>query len=513
MKSIYVILVLFQLIFMKSSLAFEDKYFHANFENSSFIIKSNPIENDLFIYKENSLFVKASNFTIDGYSVFKEIKTTSDGFIITNRGNDFSGQFDIYIKYESGRFIITKTKSYISYVSDGIFLVTKTCQKDTNILLEDAMVSDLEPFLSVEGNKSFNDYCHVDVDSDYGLSEIERKFSQKEVVISQNILRLLITLYPIKKENQVYYNNIAYYISKAGHHQSSIDILEDLIAIVPNRTVAYLNLADSYQALKKNKLAKKNYQMYYELMKKNNRSNKIPERVYIYLKIDHLKDSIVERPLSSKIAVSHSKPVYRSVENQLWINDTLYTGILDVSHISSVNLFDFQGKPALDVTNSNGRNANLTFHPMYPDKINCIYNNSKNKFNGLLNRNAICGLKLDMRYALDSYSYLISEVSREEEDYTLPRTADGQVKQPLSITIVKYRDGDNYVSINYSSLGNLMAAKPTLKATINGRSVESQNYYILYNTQSILTSFIYFSEQKGSWEQVELPPLHQIERQ
>ncbi|MER2496134.1 hypothetical protein ABS858_08525 [Vibrio neptunius] len=295
MKSIYVILVLFQLIFINSSLAFEDEYFHANFENSSFIIKTNPIENDLFIYRDNSLFVKASNFTVDGYSIFKEIKTTSDGFIITNRGNGFSGQFDIYIKYESGRFKINKTKSYISYVSDGIFSITKKCQKNTNILLEGASVFDLEPFLSMEGDKGFNDYCHINVDSDYKLSWIEERFRLKEIPISKNLLINLYTLYPIKKENQVYYNNIAYYLSKGGYHKFSIDILEKLTVIVPNRTVAYLNLADSYQELKNHKLAKRNYFIYYNLMRKHNQSNKVPERVYNYLEIENLKDNIVEK--------------------------------------------------------------------------------------------------------------------------------------------------------------------------------------------------------------------------
>ncbi|WP_052131780.1 hypothetical protein ABF162_20905 [Vibrio coralliilyticus] len=295
MKSNYLILAIFQLIFINSSLAFEDEYFNANFANSSFMIKTNPIDNSLFIYKGNSLVLKASNFTIDGYSTLKEIKPSSDGFTIVNKGNSFSGQFEIYISYENNEFIVRKTKSYISYVSDGLFSITKKCQKNTNILLEGASVSDLEPLLFLENDKGFNKYCHIDVDSEYNLSWIEKRFKLKEVPIRKNLLINLYALYPIKKENQVHYNNIAYYLSKDGYHKFSIDILEKLTAIVPNRTVAYLNLADSYQELKNHKLAKRNYLIYYNLMRKHNQSNKVPERVYNYLEVENLKDSIIEK--------------------------------------------------------------------------------------------------------------------------------------------------------------------------------------------------------------------------
>ncbi|NOJ21375.1 hypothetical protein [Vibrio coralliilyticus] len=202
MKSNYLILAIFQLIFINSSLAFEDEYFNANFANSSFMIRTNPIDNSLFIYKGNSLVLKASNFTIDGYSTLKEIKPSSDGFTIVNKGNSFSGQFEIYISYENNEFIVRKTKSYISYVSDGIFSITKKCQKNTNILLEGASVSDLEPLLFLENDKEFNKYCHIDVDSEYNLSWIEKRFKLKEAPIRKNLFINLYALYPIKRKTK-----------------------------------------------------------------------------------------------------------------------------------------------------------------------------------------------------------------------------------------------------------------------------------------------------------------------
>ncbi len=85
---------------------------------------------------------------------------------------------------------------------------------------------------------------------------------------------------PINANNIDKYNNLAYYLSEMDNN-ISIYLLERIINKFPDRTVAYLNLADSYWGIGEKERAVENYKKYIELMKLQNKDlKKIPQRVW-----------------------------------------------------------------------------------------------------------------------------------------------------------------------------------------------------------------------------------------
>lgn len=88
--------------------------------------------------------------------------------------------------------------------------------------------------------------------------------------------------FPIDSKNVKQYNDLAFYIQK---DDLSLYILEIIIKKFPTRTVAYLNLADSYYILGNGLKAKENYKKYVKLMKDQKRNlKKIPKYVFERIK-------------------------------------------------------------------------------------------------------------------------------------------------------------------------------------------------------------------------------------
>jgi tetratricopeptide (TPR) repeat protein len=74
-------------------------------------------------------------------------------------------------------------------------------------------------------------------------------------------------------------NDLGFLLGEAGYYQESIELLNAVIARNPTRTVAYLNLADSYWGLKDKKPAAQAYKQYATLMTGAGKASKIPVRV------------------------------------------------------------------------------------------------------------------------------------------------------------------------------------------------------------------------------------------
>ncbi|MEB0043807.1 MULTISPECIES: lysozyme inhibitor LprI family protein [unclassified Pseudomonas] len=68
-------------------------------------------------------------------------------------------------------------------------------------------------------------------------------------------------------------------VGKPAYYQESVELLNAVIARNPARTVAYLNLADSYWGLKDKKQAAQAYKQYATLMSGAGKASKIPARV------------------------------------------------------------------------------------------------------------------------------------------------------------------------------------------------------------------------------------------
>lgn len=74
-------------------------------------------------------------------------------------------------------------------------------------------------------------------------------------------------------------NNIAFLLSEAGYHLEAITLLEKIITASPQRTPAYLNIADSLWALHQYDKAHHFYNRYISQMKKKKLDSKIQNRV------------------------------------------------------------------------------------------------------------------------------------------------------------------------------------------------------------------------------------------
>jgi len=76
-------------------------------------------------------------------------------------------------------------------------------------------------------------------------------------------------------------NNQAFSLEKIEANNFSKSLLKEIISQYPDRTVAFLNLADVDWALANKEDAKKNYNLYLSLMKKQKKDlSKVPQRVY-----------------------------------------------------------------------------------------------------------------------------------------------------------------------------------------------------------------------------------------
>jgi hypothetical protein len=77
------------------------------------------------------------------------------------------------------------------------------------------------------------------------------------------------------------YNDIAFYWQKAGYDEDAIWLLNKIINTSPNRTAAYLNIADSLWNSSKTEESIKNYKTYIEQMKAKKKEHLIPQRVFL----------------------------------------------------------------------------------------------------------------------------------------------------------------------------------------------------------------------------------------
>ena len=162
---------------------------------------------------------------------------------------------------------------------------------------------------------------------------------------------------------------------------------------------------------------------------------------------------------------------------ELVILGKIYSDILN----SSTYLSEFMGEIALEYENTNSRHTYFTFDSKNKDRIDCIYNESRNSFNGFSNRNAVCGLNITIESAIDNHSNIINEVSNNESSFSLHRNSNGEMlkKQDLSLNI--YKDKGYIIDIKYNSLDEYINAKPSIIIkNKNKKLLTSTNYFVVY---------------------------------
>ena len=107
----------------------------------------------------------------------------------------------------------------------------------------------------------------------------DSKFTFKDSAFNLDVLKAILKDIKLKKKNLTTYNNIAYYLQKAGANEEAIYLLEKILEKFPKRTVAYYNLGDAYWGLGDKTKAIRAYQTYIEQMRVKGKSKKIPQIV------------------------------------------------------------------------------------------------------------------------------------------------------------------------------------------------------------------------------------------
>ena len=74
-------------------------------------------------------------------------------------------------------------------------------------------------------------------------------------------------------------NDLGFLFAEAGYYSESVELLRKVISENPERTVAYLNIADAYWGLSQKDLAAENYKKYISMMQQSGKAMKIPKRV------------------------------------------------------------------------------------------------------------------------------------------------------------------------------------------------------------------------------------------
>ena len=105
-----------------------------------------------------------------------------------------------------------------------------------------------------------------------------KKYKLKNILTS-NEVEILLRSYPLSTKTLPTYNNIAYYLQKAGANKEAIYLLEKILKKHPNKTVAYYNIGDAYWAVGEKEKAKQVYRTYIKQMKAKGKEKRIPKIV------------------------------------------------------------------------------------------------------------------------------------------------------------------------------------------------------------------------------------------
>lgn len=253
------------------------------------VISGKPYENNelYFFTKENknySLLLKGTNFSEDGGNAIYKIEKTSDNMIkITTMFQKGNYREEYYLNYIKDELYLDK----VIYIFDDYLdpdKRTDICILEENKKLIDIYNYKLEiktiPNILEREQKCNIIYNLSNISLDDIIVRIQKDSKENFSMVSR--YKALLNEVPLENKTLQKYNDIAYYLQQAKANDEAIFLLEKIIEKFPNRTVAYLNLADAYDGINDKEKAKSNYKKYIELMKKSGKEAKIPKRVLEY---------------------------------------------------------------------------------------------------------------------------------------------------------------------------------------------------------------------------------------
>jgi hypothetical protein len=226
---------------------FDEKlYFCQNIKYSNVMIKE----------LNNELFISCSMPNVDG-KLYREFYNFEDYSSLNSK-------------------LLTIEKQYINIDNDSI-------EKDY-IFTPKEDISTLKNYTDKEFSEKYlndNYYNFRKINYLINLTQLLENSKSNQKVSIENINEVLKNE-PLNTKTLQKYNDIAYYLQQAKSNDEAIFLLEIIIEKFPNRTVAYLNLADAYEGINDKEKAKINYEKYIDLMKKSGKETKIPKRVLEY---------------------------------------------------------------------------------------------------------------------------------------------------------------------------------------------------------------------------------------
>lgn len=103
-------------------------------------------------------------------------------------------------------------------------------------------------------------------------------------VVGDKMLELVTSSYPVTGDPSDAtlvreFNDYGFYLAQAGRPKDAVEVLSEVVDVDPNRTVAYLNLADAQYAAGETADAKSNYAEYAKRMTAAGKQGAVPPRV------------------------------------------------------------------------------------------------------------------------------------------------------------------------------------------------------------------------------------------
>ena len=253
-----------------------------DYDNYTDIIECNDYFEEVYNYscyvhlKDKTVpFLIENNYNSSYLSI---LKTKKKGEILIEVGNaDAEGSY--YFKYEEDKehwfldnFIVNKKSNspeddYEPIREHNPVFRWRIDKKAIDISGKESLISLYETISDIYNNKEDNNISPFHATS-------------KTDLIQAIIYYIPINDLKISRKNIEKYNNLAFFFEELGLYEQAVTILNQVINFNPERTVAHLNLADTYWKNNQKKLAKKSYQTYINLHKKTGVKNKIPNRVY-----------------------------------------------------------------------------------------------------------------------------------------------------------------------------------------------------------------------------------------
>lgn len=169
-------------------------------------------------------------------------------------------------------------------------------------------------------------------------------------------------------------------------------------------------------------------------------------------------------------------------EGDLVINNVVYQDILEKGSNIDISLTSFNHRPSLSYFNVNGFQLYFVFDKNNKSKIDCVFNQSRNSYNGLINRNSVCGLNISIKNIKKDYSKIIDSISYVEDNFKAKRNNEGAMEVFDTLSIEKFKSKNSEVYLIYDDFLSYIdgMAKVKIVDLNDDKVIISDNFYFMY---------------------------------